>query len=94
MNTKNKKNNIQKVKQIFTKREIEYLAFLAHGYHNSQIALKLSVTLSTVKKTIEVIFRKLNAKDRANAVAIGFILGILNADIMSKIAEKYNFNAM
>lgn len=54
---------------ILTPREIEYLALAALGFKNLQIAEILVVTQSTVKKMLESIFSKLNAKDRTHAVA-------------------------
>ena len=48
---------------ILTPREIEYLALAALGFKNLQIAEILVVTQSTVKKMLESIFSKLNAKD-------------------------------
>ncbi len=53
---------------ILTPREIEYLALAALGFKNLQIAEILVVTQSTVKKMLESIFSKLNAKDRTHAV--------------------------
>ena len=46
------------------------------------------------KKTLENIFKKINACDRANAVTIAFIHNILNAKIltqMSKTDKVLNF---
>ena len=65
-------DNQSEYKNILTNREMEYLCLVALGYHNNIIAKNLFVTRNTVKKTLEKIFKKLNAKDRANAVAIAF----------------------
>ena len=77
-------------KSILTDREIEYLALVALGYKNNVVAQCLSVAETTVKKTLEKIFKKLNAKDRTNAVAIAFIHNFLNSDILSESKQKYS----
>lgn len=87
---KNKTGKTQK--HHLTARETEYLSLVAMGFKNSEIAKTLSVTKSTVKKTLEAVFQKLFAKDRANAVAIAFIHDILNAQILSSVMKKYEIN--
>lgn len=72
-----KSNNNSEHKNILTNRELEYLCLVALGYHNNIIAKNLFVTRNTVKKTLEKIFKKLNAKDRANAVAIAFVHNVI-----------------
>lgn len=76
-------------RSILTKREIEYLTLAATGHKNREIAGILAVTLSTVKKTFENIFRKLNAKDRTHAVTVAFIHKILTPEIINEITNKY-----
>ena len=79
---------------ILTSREIEYLSLVALGYKNLQIAQILSVSKSTVKKTLEKIFVKLKAKDRAHAVAIAFVHNIISEKIITNniaiFKEKIN----
>ncbi len=87
------KNKTAKIKKHhLTAREIEYLSLVAMGFKNIEIAKTLSVTESTVKKTLEAVFQKLFAKDRANAVAIAFIHDVINAQILSIIVKKYQIN--
>ncbi len=76
-------------KSVLTLREIEYLALVALGYKNTEIAKTLYVSYSTVKKTLELIFGKLNAKNRAHAVAILFMTGVLTANQIEKIKADY-----
>lgn len=59
---------------ILTPREIEYLALAALGFKNLQIAEILVVTQSTVKKMLESIFSKLNAKDRTFCTSFSQVL--------------------
>lgn len=79
-------------KFILTDRETEYLSLVAMGFKKCIIAQILFVSPSTVKKTLEVIFRKIHARDRANAVAIAFIHKILSGETMEKIRVKYNID--
>ncbi len=79
-------------KTILTKREIEYLSMVALGFKNRMIADILFVSKSTVKKTLENIFKALNAKDRANAVAIAFMHKIITPDSLVEITKKFNIN--
>lgn len=69
---------------ILTPREIEYLALAALGFKNLQIAEILVVTQSTVKKMLESIFSKLNAKDRTHAVTICFLHELLSGSYLCK----------
>lgn len=84
--------NNQDDKFILTDRETEYLSLVAMGFKKYIIAKILHVSPSTVKKTLEVVFRKIHARDRANAVAIAFIHQILSGEIMEKIRVKYNID--
>ena len=79
-------------KCILTPREVEYLGLVALGFHNSQIAQILYVSFYTVKKTLEKIFDKLHAIDRANAVAIAFIHDILSAKVLTQIVRTYDIS--
>ena len=83
-------NNINKL----TARQIEYLALAALGLSNIEIANILFVTQSTVKKTFEIIFEKLKARDRAHAVTISFIHKILDAEVLNYISERYNISKL
>ena len=80
--------HIQK-KCILTNREIEYLALASLGYKNIEIAGILSVSLGAVKKTLEVIYQKIHAKDRTNAVTIAFLHDIINIEILNFMAHKF-----
>ena len=74
-----------------TLRELEYLSLVALGFKNPVIAQILFVSFSTVKKTLESIFRKIKAKDRANAVAICFSHEILTVKSINEVFYKYEF---
>ena len=70
-------------KYNLSKRKLEYLSLAALGFRNFQIANILNVSESTVKKTLEEVFKILNAKDRTNAVAICFIHGLLDVFVLN-----------
>ena len=74
---------------VLTYRETEYLSLVALGNKNKKIAKYLCVSASTVKKTVEKIFEKLSANDRANTVAIVFFLDIINTKILSDFKNMY-----
>jgi LuxR family maltose regulon positive regulatory protein len=63
-----------------TARELEVLKLIAAGDSNQNIADKLFITLSAVKKHSGNIFRKLNTSSRTQAVARARMLGLLVMD--------------
>ena len=60
-----------------TPREIDVLRLIASGSANKEIADQLSIGEASVKSHVANILSKLDAKDRAHAVAIGLKRGII-----------------
>ena len=60
-----------------TEREIAILTELASGKSNDEIAKELWVTQQTVKFHLTNIYRKLGAKNRADAVRQAYQLGLI-----------------
>ena len=60
-----------------SERELGVLGLLAQGMSNKDVAAALFISRATVKSHIENILRKLQASDRAAAVAEGFRRGLL-----------------
>lgn len=60
-----------------TKREMEVLIGMSHGRSNAQIGADLFLSEDTVKTHARRLFRKLDAADRAQAVAIGLRRGLI-----------------
>jgi DNA-binding NarL/FixJ family response regulator len=60
-----------------SEREMEVLTYLSKGMSNKELAAALFISRATVKSHIENILRKLEASDRAAAVAEGFRRGLL-----------------
>lgn len=58
-------------------REVEVLNLLRKGFNNPDIAHLLGITRRTVKAHVAAILLKLDAADRAEAVARGFERGLL-----------------
>jgi two-component system response regulator DegU len=53
-----------------THRELQILSCIANGGTNKQVAHKLGISEQTIKNHVSAILRKLNANDRAHAVAL------------------------
>ena len=83
-------NNKPKYRRILTNREIEFLCLVSLGYKNNIIANNLFVAKSTVKKTLENIFKKLKARDRANAVAIAFMHNLITKELLTEFEKTYS----
>ena len=60
----------EKVAAPLTTREIQILSYIANGNTNKQVAYVLGISEQTIKNHISAILRKLNANDRAHAVAM------------------------
>lgn len=58
-------------------REQEILQLVARGRENKQIARDLGISEATVKTHIKSIFARLEVRSRAEAVAVGLRLGII-----------------
>ena len=75
---------IERVTAPLTYRETQILNYVAEGNSNKQIAGILEISEQTIKNHVSSILRKLNANDRAHAVALamrnGWISGKLNHD--------------
>ena len=63
--------------QPLTPRELEVLALISEGLHNSEIAGRLFVTERTVKFHVSSILAKLGADNRTEAVALAARRGLI-----------------
>jgi DNA-binding NarL/FixJ family response regulator len=64
---------------LLTQRETDVLSLMRRGLTNAEIGRQLSIAERTVKGHVTEILVKLDASDRAGAVARGFDLGLLKA---------------
>ena len=62
-----------------TVREIEVLRLIAAGRSNREISAILTVSIRTVERHIENLYRKIDARSRADATAYAFRHGIVPA---------------
>jgi len=58
-------------------REREVLQLVANGYENKQVATDLGLSEATVKSYMRGIFERLDVTSRAEAVAVGLRLGVI-----------------
>ena len=61
-----------------TARETEILDYIAQGYLNKQIAIKLGISEQTIKNHVTSILRKLNANARTDAVVLAIKQGLIS----------------
>ena len=61
-------NQYDSLKDQLTKREYEILANLAQGFQYKEVAHQLSVSLETVKKHVQNIYKKLHVQNRTEAI--------------------------
>jgi DNA-binding NarL/FixJ family response regulator len=65
--------------RYLTDREREVLALVARGLSNSEIGERLYVSAATAKTHVGRVLAKLNARDRAQLVAIAYETGLVRA---------------
>jgi DNA-binding NarL/FixJ family response regulator len=66
--------------EVLSTRELEVLALVAAGSTNREAAQKLFISEATVKTHLLHIYAKLEVRDRASAVAVGYQRGLLVPD--------------
>ncbi len=72
---------MQAVAAPLTKRETQILTYIAEGHSNKEIAHILSISEQTIKNHVSAILRKLNANDRAHAVALALHSGWITPEV-------------
>jgi ATP/maltotriose-dependent transcriptional regulator MalT len=60
-------------------RELDVLTLVASGLSNGEIGGRLCITEETVKTHVRHVLAKLQARNRAQAVALGFRRGVISA---------------
>jgi DNA-binding NarL/FixJ family response regulator len=63
-----------------TRRETQILTYIAEGHSNKEIAHILEISEQTIKNHVSAILRKLNANDRAHAVALALHSGWISPE--------------
>lgn len=65
-------------KPVLTERETETLYFMAHGLTQEEIGKMMNISVNAVKKHVAKIYTKLGAVNRADAIHIASINGMVN----------------
>lgn len=68
---------VRNSKPFLTSREIEIISCVAKGLSNQEIGAITGISVNTVKRHLANLFDKLDAMDRASAVAAAYSRGIL-----------------
>ena len=71
-------SQVQLLIEPLTEREIEVIQLIENGLSNQEIAVKLFISITTVKRHISNIYAKLDVKNRTQAVARGKELGFFS----------------
>ena len=66
--------------QALTSREREIVRLVALGFHNTEIAQRLSISEVTVKTHINNVFHKLDARDRVGLTLYAIRLGLIGVN--------------
>ena len=78
---------MERIAAPLTHRETQILNYISDGKTNKQIAHVLGISEQTIKSHVSAILRKLNANDRAHAVALAMRNGWISAE--GKSGEVY-----
>jgi ATP/maltotriose-dependent transcriptional regulator MalT len=74
--------------RALTDREGEVFRLIAAGLSNEQIAVQIETKVDNAKIHARHIFDKLGVNNRAEAVAVGFIEGILDREDIDSLREQ------
>lgn len=65
---------------LLTQRQTEVLALVAEGAGTAEISERLSISPTTVRSHVTSTCRKLKARNRAQAVARGIAMGLIEVE--------------
>lgn len=82
------KRTMEGIAAPLTNRETQILTYVAEGNSNKEIAYILKISEQTIKNHVSAILRKLNANDRAHAVALALRSGWISPEERSVIPPE------
>lgn len=65
-------------RSLVTARRLEVLRLAANGHTNAEIAAKLWIAEDSVKSHMRLAYEQLGARDRAHAIAICLVRGLIH----------------
>ncbi len=66
-----------RITPTLTTRELEVLALLADGYRYEQVAIRLQISIGSVRTYVMRVYRKLNVSTKSEATALAMRSGML-----------------
>lgn len=73
---------------IVSARELDVMQLIAEGQTNEDVARSLKISYHTVKKHVNSICEKLDARNRVNAIAIAVQLGLIRIEVTALTEEN------
>ncbi|MFC7794599.1 LuxR C-terminal-related transcriptional regulator [Streptomyces cinereoruber] len=83
------RRNLTNPRTYVTARQVQVLRLAANGNTNRSIGTTLGIAEASVASQMQLLMRKLRVGDRAQAVAVALVLGLLTADDI-KVPEGAN----
>ena len=71
-------NGLPADRRLLTPRRLEILRLAANGFTNADIARQLWIAEDSVKSHMRLAYEELGARDRANAIAICLVRGLIH----------------
>ncbi|NTU71380.1 MAG: response regulator transcription factor [Coriobacteriia bacterium] len=68
--------------EVLTEREVQVLSLVARGMSNAEIAAELFISPATAKTHVSRVMMKLDARDRAQLVAMAYESGLVTPGIL------------
>jgi two-component system response regulator DesR len=76
--TKRRRESTREAKERLSDRELDVLRHMASGATNREIATQLHLSPDTIKQNTQAVFRKLNARNRTEAVRLAERFGLVS----------------
>ena len=80
--------SVNENRPILTDHQTELLFSVASGKTEKEIATDKRRSIQTIKNTLGLVYRRLEAKNKTHAVVIGISLGILNLNEIPIVPKR------